>query len=167
MSLANRRYYPVDMIASVLAEERKHRYSDAAWEAYIHSVKSGPTLDILVYGAIMGPDPDMLSRIFMAPLSDDVGEALGEALAEVEATSVTFDEPDDGPTTVTISAGQWEGEATVAHVFDEQHDHHYAMTERAGEYDDYDSIRARAVCLAILMIYSPTEDELNAGRILA
>lgn len=160
-----RQRYPADVIAAVLAEKAKHRHSEEAWAAYIATVKSGPTLDILVYDTGVPPgDEDSLIGMWMAPVSDDVGEAIAHALADC-ADDVTVSEDGNGPTEVTIASPSWSGSASVEHEFDD--DDNYAMTERASDYDEYSSIRARAICLAILDMYSPSEEELNAGQQLA
>ncbi len=162
MSIENRRQYPQEMIDAVLAEKARHRHSYEAWSAYINTLKSGPTMDILVYDTETSAEYEhLLHQWFMAPVSDDIGEALGNALAGHGITWVTFTEDGNGPTEVSLSAGAYSGDGSSAHDFDD--DDNYVHTERLGEFDNYSSARARAVCLALLDMYSPTEEELATG----
>lgn len=155
----DRRRYPQEVIDAVLAEKSKHRHSYQAWSAYINGLKAGPTMDILVYDTETSPEYEhLLHQWWMAPISDDIGEALNHALAH-GVDSVTFTEEGNGPTVVDMNLNEWSGRGESPHDFDD--DDNYALTERPGELDAYSSVRARAVCLAILDIYSPTAEELG------
>lgn len=96
----------------------------------------------------------------MAPVSDDVGEALSFAIVDC-GCHISINEEGDGPTEVAVSENNYEGSSSVQHDFDD--DGNYIMTERSSDYDPYDSLRARSICLAILNMYRPSEEELRAA----
>lgn len=165
-----RQQYPQEQIDAVLAEKAKHRHSHEAWSAYIRGLNAGPTMDILVYETEVSPGYEhTLHRVWMAPVSDDLAEAMNRCLAGI-VEHIEFTEADSDPLTIEVTVLSAETvpmdevyTGTGRHVREPDDNDCCARTERPDEDTTFNACRAHALCLAILDMYSPSEEELAAG----